>query len=107
MSELAKERPQEYPKGTPHLDESEAGELAEEVPDWRLDDQALVRDFEFKDFNEAFSFLARVALLAEANSHHPDITNSWNKVSLKFWTHTADGLTRNDFIMAAKIDRFA
>ena len=51
------------------------------------------------------AFLAKVALLAETESHHPDINNSWNKVRLEFWTHTAEGLTRNDFIMAAKIDR--
>jgi 4a-hydroxytetrahydrobiopterin dehydratase len=107
MTELHKERPKEYPSGTPPLSDDEAGTLARQVSGWRMEGGSLVRDFEFLNFQEAFSFLSRVALLAEANSHHPDIHNSWNKVTLKFFTHTAEGLTRNDFIMAAKIDRFA
>jgi 4a-hydroxytetrahydrobiopterin dehydratase len=107
MTDLAKERPQEYPSGTPPLSDDEATLLVGQVPGWRMDGQSLVRDFEFGNFQEAFAFLTRVALLAEANSHHPDIHNSWNKVTLKFFTHTAEGLTRNDFIMAAKINRFA
>lgn len=104
MTDLASEHPQEYPKGTPHLDEAEARELGSEVPEWQLGDQKLKRSFEFKDFSQAFGFLSRVALLAETESHHPDIFNSWNKVELTFWTHTAEGLTRNDFIMAAKVN---
>jgi 4a-hydroxytetrahydrobiopterin dehydratase len=107
MTELHGEKPREYPSGTPPLPDEEAEALTREVPEWRLQGGALVRDFEFHDFQEAFAFLCRVALLAEANSHHPDISNSWNKVTLGFYTHTAQGLTRNDFIMAAKIDRFA
>ncbi|MGH2788412.1 MAG: 4a-hydroxytetrahydrobiopterin dehydratase [Actinomycetota bacterium] len=107
MTDLDKEHPHEYPSGTPPMSDDEAAVLARQVPGWRLDDRSLVRDFEFRNFQEAFSFLCRVALLAEANSHHPDIHNSWNSVTLKFFTHTAEGLTRNDFIMAAKINRFA
>jgi 4a-hydroxytetrahydrobiopterin dehydratase len=107
LSPLENEDPQEYPKGTPPLGASDISELVNEVPGWRVESDALIRDFEFKGFDDAFSFLARVALLAEAKSHHPDIWNSWNKVTLRFWTHTAEGLTRNDFIMAARINRFA
>jgi 4a-hydroxytetrahydrobiopterin dehydratase len=107
MTELHKEKPQEYPSGTPPLSDEEANDLVGEVTGWRVDAGSLVRDFEFRNFQEAFAFLCRVALLAEANSHHPDIHNSWSRVTLKFCTHTASGLTRNDFIMAAKINRFA
>ena len=106
MTDLSSEHPQEYPKGTPTLDDKEVAELSAEVGDWEVRNDKLVRDFKFRDFNEAFGFVARVALLAEAEGHHPDIHNSWNQVTLEFWTHTAQGLTRNDFIMAAKIDRF-
>jgi 4a-hydroxytetrahydrobiopterin dehydratase len=105
MTDLATEHPQEYPKGTPPLSEDEVRNLAQDVGEWEAADGRLTRDFEFKDFVQAFAFLAKVALLAETESHHPDIHNSWNKVRLEFWTHTAEGLTRNDFIMAAKIDR--
>ena len=75
---------------------------------WSEDGDALVRDFEFKDFAGAMAFVNQVADLAEEANHHPDILiHGWNKVTLRFFTHTADGLTRNDFIMAAKINRFA
>lgn len=104
MIDLAGEHPQEYPKGTPPLSEPDAASLAQQVPQWELAKDRLVREFEFKDFVQAFAFLTKVALLAETESHHPDIHNSWNKVRLEFWTHTAEGLTRNDFIMAAKVD---
>lgn len=103
---LASEHPQEYPKGTPAFTEREVNEISSEVSDWEVRDGKLVREFEFRDFNEAFGFLTRVAMLAEAEGHHPDIHNSWNRLTLGFWTHTAEGLTRNDFIMAAKVDRF-
>jgi 4a-hydroxytetrahydrobiopterin dehydratase len=89
------------------LPSDEIASLAEGTPGWEVDGDKLTREFSFKDFNEAFGFLSRVAVLAEAESHHPDIFNSWNKVRLSFWTHTAEGLTRNDFIMAAKINAFA
>ena len=104
MTQLRLEHAEEYPKGTPSLAADEIGALASEVPKWEVRNDRLVRDFEFPDFTQAFGFLTRVALLAEAESHHPDIRNSWNRVTLEFWTHTAEGLTRNDFIMAARID---
>ncbi|MGH2698677.1 MAG: 4a-hydroxytetrahydrobiopterin dehydratase [Actinomycetota bacterium] len=107
MTELAKEHPHEYPKGSAALAADEIAELASHAPGWTLTEGRLARTFTFKDFHEAFSFMTRVALLAEAEGHHPDMLCSWNRVDLSFWTHTVDGLTRNDFIMAAKIDRFS
>jgi 4a-hydroxytetrahydrobiopterin dehydratase len=63
------------------------------------------REFEFKDFKEAMTFVNNVANLAEAEGHHPDITIHWNKVKLDLWTHSVDGLTENDFIVASKINK--
>jgi 4a-hydroxytetrahydrobiopterin dehydratase len=65
------------------------------------------RAFSFDDFGGAFGLLVRVALLAEAESHHPRVELEWGKVAFTNSTHTADGLTRNDFILAAKIDQIA
>lgn len=73
---------------------------------WSYDDAAgaIMRDFRFADFSEAFGFMTRVALLAERAGHHPDWSNSYNRVSISLTTHSAGGLTRNDVDLAAAID---
>jgi len=76
------------------------------LPEWRYDDAAdsLTRDFAFKDFSEAFGFMTRVALLAQAANHHPDWSNVYNKVSITLSTHDAGGLTEKDAKLAEAID---
>src|SRR5882724_4911730 len=70
---------------------------------WSLAKGSLHRVFEFKDFTQAFGFMARVALAAEKMNHHPDWSNAWNKVTVDLCTHSAGGLTKNDFSLAGKI----
>lgn len=72
---------------------------------WTLDDSGkkLTRSLKFKDFSEAFGFMARVALLAEKAGHHPDWSNSYNKVEITLSTHDAGGLTQKDVDLAEKI----
>lgn len=65
---------------------------------------AIGRDFRFKDFSEAFAFMARVALLAEKSGHHPDWSNVYNRVSIHLSTHDAGGLSQKDITMARQID---
>ncbi len=73
--------------------------------DWHHEDDALVRNFEFKDFAGAMWFVNRVAELAEERNHHPDILiHGWNKVRLTLSTHDAGGLTDKDHALAAAID---
>jgi 4a-hydroxytetrahydrobiopterin dehydratase len=108
MTDLASEHCREYPPGTPPLSQDEAAELQRQVPAWELEDSgALRREFAFDDFSGAFGLVARVALLAEAESHHPEIELEWGRAAFRTWTHTVEGLSRNDFIMAAKIDLLA
>jgi 4a-hydroxytetrahydrobiopterin dehydratase len=72
---------------------------------WQEKDNALVREWVFKDFNEAFGFLTRVALLSDKMDHHPEIWNVYNKVRLKLTTHDAGNrVTDRDRKMAAEID---
>jgi len=106
MTDLTEEHCREYPKGTPPLSEEEAAELHRQVPGWERDgNRALRRELSFDDFNGAFGLVARVALLAESESHHPEIELEWGRAAFRFYTQTVGGLSRNDFIMAAKIDR--
>ncbi len=74
---------------------------------WSDVNGALEREFRFGDFVEALAFVNRVAALAERESHHPDIAVHWNKVTLRWWTHTANAITDRDREMAAKTDELA
>jgi 4a-hydroxytetrahydrobiopterin dehydratase len=105
---LADEHCREYPPGTPPLGEEEAAELHQQVTAWeREGNSALRREFSFDDFSGAFGLVVRVALLAEAESHHPEMELGWGRAAFRTHTHTASGLSRNDFILAAKIDLLA
>lgn len=93
--------------GTPPLQEGQIKELHKEISDWEVseDNKKISRNFEFRDFTKAMSFINKVADLAEDEGHHPDmLIYSWNKVKIELWTHAIGGLSDNDFIMAAKID---
>jgi 4a-hydroxytetrahydrobiopterin dehydratase len=93
-------------KGTPPLTTEEAALYLAQVPQWELrDGKSLRRRFRFKDFVEAMAFLNRVAQVAEEEGHHPDILISYNRVRIDLTTHAIGGLSENDFILAAKIDR--
>ena len=75
---------------------------------WAETDGALTRTFEFADFSAAFAFMTRVALLAETRNHHPDWSNSWNRVTISLTTHDAGSVvTEADRSMAAAIDDLA
>ena len=65
---------------------------------------AIQRDFAFRDFVEAWGFMARVALLAEKQDHHPEWSNVWNRVSITLATHDAGGLSARDIKLAQAID---
>jgi 4a-hydroxytetrahydrobiopterin dehydratase len=75
-----------------------------EVPGWEHRDGRLHRELEFADFNEAFGFMSRVALTAEKLDHHPDWSNSWNKVTIDITSHAAGGLTARCFLLAAAVN---
>lgn len=79
--------------------------LTDNLSDWTFDENAIIRDFKFRTFVEAFSFMTAVALEAEKLNHHPDWSNSYNKVSLSLTNHEAKGVTELDFDLANKIDR--
>jgi len=74
---------------------------------WSEADKALERTFEFDDFRAALAFVNRVGELAESENHHPDIAIHYSKVTLRWWTHTAGGITDRDRDLAEKSSALA
>ena len=95
--------------GVPTLTNEEIAALQPEVPAWRATDRDGIRRIErayaFSDFRSAMAFAVLVGELAEAEQHHPDLHVAWGQVVVETWTHKIRGLHRNDFILAAKVDR--
>ena len=102
---LANETCKPCRKDTPPLDAGRLWELSAGVRQWEVvDGHHLRREFRFGDFREALRFVNRVGEVAEAEGHHPDVAFGWGYVELRVFTHVMDGLSENDFILAAKID---
>jgi 4a-hydroxytetrahydrobiopterin dehydratase len=87
------------------LSESDIAAEIARIPGWRVAQGKLHRVFEFADFRQAFGFMTAVALAAEAMNHHPDWSNVWNTVTIDLNTHSAGGITKNDFELAAQIQK--
>jgi 4a-hydroxytetrahydrobiopterin dehydratase len=81
--------------------------LIVEIPGWTMDTKVkkISRTWLFKDFITAMNFIKKIATIAEREGHHPDIFVSYNKVIIDLWTHSINGLSENDFIVAAKINQ--
>ena len=88
------------------LNEAARAGLAAALPGWALVEgrDAIRRGFRFRDFSEAWGFMARVALLAEAQDHHPEWSNTYNRVEILLTTHDAGGLSERDLRLARAID---
>ena len=102
---LADQQCKQYSSGTPPISKQEAERMLKQVPEWSLDAKKIDRELKFQDFRQAMDFVDGVAELADDENHHPDIHISYNRVHLTLSTHRIGGLSPNDFILAAKIDR--
>lgn len=91
------------------LSESERAELLPALDGWAFVEgrDAIRKSFVFEDFNAAFAFMTRVAMVAEKMNHHPEWFNVYRKVDVTLSTHDAGGLTRRDIELAQRMDRFA
>jgi 4a-hydroxytetrahydrobiopterin dehydratase len=76
----------------------------QQVPGWESDGQELSRTFKFKNYYEALAFVNATAWISHRENHHPDIELGYNKVTMRYSTHSVGGLTENDFICAAKVN---
>lgn len=90
-----------------NLDAATLGAALTDLPGWSITDAALVRRFEFDDFNTAFGFMTRVALWAEKHDHHPDWRNVWSRVDVRLTTHDTGGITARDLALAQVMSALA
>ena len=92
--------------GVPPLTKTKAEKyLAQISKNWHLESESIWAEFKFKDFKENMAFVNKIAEIAEAEGHHPDLKINYNKLRVDLSTHAINGLSENDFILAAKIDR--
>lgn len=104
MSNLTQKKCVPCEGGVPPLGKAVVEGFLTQVSGWSLTGKSINKDFKFKNFVEAITFVNQVAHLAEQEGHHPDIHIHYNIVRFDIWTHVIDGLSENDFILAAKIN---
>lgn len=91
------------------LDDDARGDALRALPGWTYDPvaRAIRRTYRFRDFSQAFGFMTQVALAAEKADHHPDWSNSWNRVETALQTHSAGGVTALDIALAERMEAIA
>jgi 4a-hydroxytetrahydrobiopterin dehydratase len=106
MTELASKTCTPCRGGVAPLAGQELEALAKQVPQWKVvNGHHITRVFTFPDFQQALAFVNKAGAIAEEQGHHPDILLSWGKAEITTWTHSINGLSESDFILAAKIDK--
>ena len=103
--ELSQKKCQACEGGVPAMTEDQANNLLKQIPSWTIEDGHVFKQFKFKNFVEAMEFVNKVADIAEQEQHHPNILIIYNKVDIELYTHAIKGLSENDFILPAKIDK--
>ena len=91
--------------GIPPFSKEETDEYLKKVDNWTYEDNKIHKTFSFVNFSHTMNFVNKVAELAEGEGHHPDMYVSYGSCKIILWTHAINGLSENDFILAAKIDR--
>jgi 4a-hydroxytetrahydrobiopterin dehydratase len=108
MENLANKKCVPCEEGGKALSKDEAEKLLHEIKGWTLsaNHKNISKNLHFKDFKSALGFVNEVGDVAEFEGHHPDMNiHNWNQVTITLSTHAVKGLSKNDFIMAAKIDK--
>ena len=91
-------------RGRRRCTDAQVSLLLDEVPDWKRQGKEIARTFKFENYHHTMAFVNAVAWVAHREDHHPDMEVGYNRCKVRFSTHSAGGLTENDFISAAKIN---
>jgi 4a-hydroxytetrahydrobiopterin dehydratase len=105
LTPLSSSRCQPLPSGTPALTKAEIDSLLKEVPGWSYDGKVIAKAYSFKNYYETMAFVNALAWIAHREDHHPDLSVGYNRCRVEFSTHSIGGISRNDFICAAKIEQ--
>ena len=110
MDDLAEKKCIPCEGGIPPFDRDEIHKYLKKVDGWDVKSNKeksfyLIKDFKFKNFLESQNFINEVAKISEEENHHPDISFGWGYAKIGITTHAIEGLSENDFILAAKIDK--
>lgn len=92
------------------MPDADCAELLAQLPGWHIESNghnALIGSFRFDNFAGAMSFANRVADVAESFDHHPELTVTWGRATVKWWTHTAGGISVNDFVLARETHKLS
>lgn len=105
--DLTKKKCKPCEGGVPPLTTNEVAEYKKQISaDWKVkDDNKLSKEFSFVNYRHTMDFVNKVADLAEEEGHHPVMHVFYGRLVIELWTHAINGLSENDFIMAAKIDK--
>lgn len=105
MGNLASKKCANCQPGTPALSIEQQHELGKEVPEWKtVEGKHIQREYRFKTYLDGVTWVQQAAAIIDSEDHHPDIHIFYRKVLLDLWTHTVNGLSENDYILAAKLD---
>ncbi len=84
--------------------EESAKPFLENLEEWHFKENAIEKDFKFKNFTQALGFIVQIGVLAEKMNHHPELFNVYNKVNIRLNTHDSGGVTAKDFELATQIE---
>ena len=105
VSDLASGKCKPCEGGVAPLKEQEVRNLLKQVPGWEHANGRIAKSYSFKNYYQAMAFVNAAAWISHREDHHPDITFGYNQCRVEYWTHAIGGLSENDFICAAKLDK--
>lgn len=105
MKDLSNQKCKPCEGGAAPLSADEAASLLQELDGWNLQDKQITKNYTFKNYYQTMAFVNAVAWVSHREDHHPDIVVGYNRCDITYTTHAIDGLSENDFICAAKIDK--
>ena len=105
VSDLASGRCKPCEGGVAPLKDQEIRNLLKQVPGWEHANGRIAKSYSFKNYYQTMAFVNAAAWISHREDHHPDITVGYNQCRVEYWTHAIGGLSENDFICAAKLDK--